>query len=421
MRLQVRKVGDDLHLGRAARKHIENIGNPDASTCDNGAPAANSAVDRYIREICERHIGMIGFGDAWVKRLRSLTAPVAFRHQTATNRPVTRLARSLAALFALAATGPCVGQYAPPAHNRPPPPGISRSSPAEIVEQSDGGTQIERDRPVGYALAEHRRLQRALAAVGPQRNGTVDAYIVTVALDSDPVFGREAREAAKVLARRYNAGGRTLVLAGSDGSAASDLAMGSPHNITAALARVAELMNRDEDVLVLYTTSHGAPFGIVYNDGNEGYGAISPRRLASLLGDLGIKRRVLLISACYSGVFVQPLASPDTAIVTAASAETSSFGCFADNDWTFFGDALINHALRKPTKFAPAVEEARQEIAGWEARDKLEPSRPSLMIGGNVDSWLGPLEARIPATATKPVGRPAAEALAELDRLRQRK
>lgn len=324
---------------------------------------------------------------------------------------MTRLARSLAALLALAATGPCVGQEAAGGD----PGGEDRAAAAA----AETGAQLESGRPVRYALAEHRRLSRSLAALQPGQAGSVEAFVVTVALDSDPVFGREAREAAKVLSRRYNAGGRTLVLAGTDGSGESALPMGSPFNITAALARVAEQMNPGEDVLVLYTTSHGAPYGIAYKDGRMGAGAISPRRLAATLNELGIKRRMLLISACYSGVFIQPLSSPDTAIVTAASSDRTSFGCYSDNDWTFFGDALINHALRKPTKFAPAVEEARKEIAGWEAREKLEPSQPSVLIGGNVDHWLAPLEAGIPPAATRPVGRPAAEALAELDKLRQ--
>ncbi|MFX5602815.1 hypothetical protein ABTD90_19915, partial [Acinetobacter baumannii] len=87
-----------------------------------------------------------------------------------------------------------------------------------------------------------------------------------------------AREAARVLARRYDAAGHTIVLAGSDGTRDSDLPMGSPDNLSAALARVAELMDHDEDVLVLYTTSHGAPLGIVYNDADQGYGVISPNR-----------------------------------------------------------------------------------------------------------------------------------------------
>ena len=84
----------------------------------------------------------------------------------------------------------------------------------------------------------------------------------SIALDSDPVFGREAREAGKVLSRRYDAAGRTLVLAGSDGRGAERAAEGSLHALSLALARIAELMDPDEDVLVLYTTSHGAPFGL---------------------------------------------------------------------------------------------------------------------------------------------------------------
>src|SRR3546814_18008485 len=76
----------------------------------------------------------------------------------------------------------------------------------------------------------------------------------------------------------------------------------------------------------------------------------------------------LLLSACHAGVFVPFLRSPDTAIVTAASADRTSFGCRAQNDWTFFGDALINHALRKPQPLMVAAEEARRLIRTEERR-----------------------------------------------------
>lgn len=334
---------------------------------------------------------------------------------------IRRLARSLAALTALVATGPAFSQaYVPPEHTDAAPL-YSRLNSYEATAAANRATTAERDRDPAWLLAEHRRLTAALATLKPQTKGTVDAYVVAVGTDSDPVFGREAREAGRVLSRRYNAAGRTVTLAMTDGSRPSDLARGSPDNLGATLARVAEVMDKDEDVLILYTTGHGAPIGLAYNDGNEGFGIIGPDWLRRTLDSLGIKRRVLLISACYSGIFIAPLSTPDTAIVTAASSDRTSFGCFSDNDWTFFGDALINHALRKPIKLAPAVEEARQEIAGWEAREKLEPSRPSVMIGGAVDSWLNPLEARIPAGATKPVGRPSAEALTELTKLRKRR
>jgi hypothetical protein len=323
----------------------------------------------------------------------------------------------LAAILALLPASATPQQpYTPPQHTASPPPSIGRSTPEEIVQQADGGTQIERGRPARHALAEHRRLARALATLAPQRKGMIDAYVLSVALDSDPVFGREAREAGRVLARRYDAAGRALTLGGTEGSTPSLLPMGSPANIEAALARIAELMDPAEDVLVLYVTSHGAPFGIVYNDGNEGYGAISPRRLARLLDEFGIHRRLLIVSACYSGVFVPVLSGPQTAIVSAASSDRSSFGCVAENDWTFFGDALINRALRKPQPLGPAVTEAVALIDGWERRGKLKPSLPQQSMGAEVQTWLTPLEARMPRAATQPVGRPSIDSLDELQR-----
>ncbi len=315
------------------------------------------------------------------------------------------------ALLALPAASAQQQPYTPPKHTAPPPPGIARSTPEEVVQQADGGTQIERDRPATYALAEHRRLTRALGTLLPQRKGVVDAYVLSVALDSDPVFGREAREAGKVLARRYDAVGRTITLGGSDGKAPSPLPMGSPANLEAALARIAEVMDEQEDVLVLYATSHGAPFGVVYNDGNEGFGAISPRRLAALLRAHGIERRLLIISACYSGVFVPPLSGPQSAVFSAAASDRSSFGCAAENDWTFFGDALVNRALRKPQPLEAAVTAAIAKIATWETRGKLKPSLPQQSIGVEVQAWLKPLEARMPKVATAPVGKPSVDSL----------
>jgi hypothetical protein len=310
----------------------------------------------------------------------------------------------IAALVATAA----VAQEMPPVHTEGSPL-FGGASPELVQALADGGVSIERGMTPARRLAEHRRLEASLAALKPQRPGVVDAYVLTIALDSDPVFAREAREAGRVLAARYDAAGRALTLAGADGKGGPALAMGSPAAIDAALARIAELMDRSEDVLVLYTTSHGAPLGLAYNDGDQGYGAISPTRLWTVLSELGIGNRLLLVSACYSGVFVPMLQSDTTAIVTASSADRSSFGCQAENDWTFFGDALVNRALRKRQPLATAAAEAQATIAGWERREKLDASRPQVAVGAGATRWLAALEARMPATNGAPVGRPAVE------------
>ena len=62
----------------------------------------------------------------------------------------------------------------------------------------------------------------------------------------------------------------------------------------------------------------------------------------------GFGNRLVMIQACFSGQFVPALASPGTVVITAASADKPSFGCDPGNDWTLFGDALVNRALREP-------------------------------------------------------------------------
>lgn len=317
-----------------------------------------------------------------------------------------KLFAGLALALAISAATP--QGYQPPRHSGQLSPLFANASPQEVQRRADTGTQIERDRAPAAELEEHRKLDRALRALGAQRNGTVDAYVVSIALDSDPVFGREARAAADVLARRYNAAGRTITLAGTDGRRSSDLPRGAPDTLAVALARIAELMNRNEDALVLYTTSHGQPFGLYYNDADSGFGAISPTRLRAMLDGLGIRNRLLILSACYAGVFVPVLQSPTTAIVTAAAADRTSFGCQAENDWTFFGDAMINQALRRPQPLAAAFTQASALVREWEARYRLNASQPQLAVGAGA-GWLAALERRIPQAATRPVGRPAVE------------
>jgi hypothetical protein len=98
-------------------------------------------------------------------------------------------------------------------------------------------------------------------------------------------------------------------------------------------------------------------------------------------------------------------------VLSAASSSRTSFGCVSENDWTFFGDAMINHALRKPQPIAAAFTEARALVGDWEARGRLIPSDPQASVGAGAARWLTPLEARMPKVATASVGRPAVEAL----------
>ncbi|MEM8725136.1 MAG: C13 family peptidase [Pseudomonadota bacterium] len=301
---------------------------------------------------------------------------------------------------------PSVNPNQPPPHTLPFPNLATGENREEALASFALGPQMHRGRSASEIIEQRRKLDAELAKLQPQRPGTVDAYVLAIALDSDPVFAREAREAGRVLARRYDGAGRTLTLAGPDGQR-NDLPQGSIDALIVSLAKIAEVMDTNEDVLVLYSTSHGLDLGLAYHYGDTGYGILSPERFRSVLEELGIERRILILSACYSGVFISEIASPDTAIMTAAASNRTSFGCEAENDWTFYGDAMINRALRKPQSLSDAARDAGRSVAKWESERRLLASLPQTVIGNGVAEWLRELEARMPQTATEPVGRPA--------------
>jgi hypothetical protein len=279
---------------------------------------------------------------------------------------------------------------------------LAASAPAQFAQPGiqPSPTQVAED---------HRRIMGALDGLKPQRPDTVDAYVIVAALDTDPVFGREAREAGRVLASRFDAVGRTIVLAEDEGDQHADAA-GTPQHLELALARAAALMDRNEDVLVLYTTSHGTPrAGLNYQDPSRGTGIIGPAQFAATLDQHGLQNRLIILQSCFSGQFIPVLATPRTVVVTAASAMHPSFGCSAGNDWTFFGHALINLALRKPDSFARQFRRAYVTINGWEQKLGIEPSNPQISIGGDTAGWLAALDARASKIESAPVGRPPSE------------
>jgi hypothetical protein len=269
--------------------------------------------------------------------------------------------------------------------------------------------QAQQAQIAAVSTSDEERFAKALQALQPQRPGVVDAYVVVAALDTDPVFGREAREAARVLASRFDAKGRTLVLATDEGSDLAD-ASGSPQHLAGAIRRQAELMDKDEDVLVLYTTSHGSPHqGLNYRDPARGAATIAPEQLARLLNEAGAKNRLIILQACYAGQFIPSLAGPRTIVATAAAAMNSSFGCSAGNDWTFFGYALIDLAMRQPDTFVRQFRRAYVNILGWEKKLGFHPSNPQISVGSETAGWMAALDTRAPKTPSASVGKPPSE------------
>jgi hypothetical protein len=128
---------------------------------------------------------------------------------------------------------------------------------------------------------------------------------------------------------------------------------------------------------LLYLTSHGLPQGALV--GEE---IMSPAFAARMVDNAcGKKPTVVVISACYSGVFVNRLAAPNRMVLTAARPDRSSFGCGESDTYPYF-DACVLESL--PTvKTFPALGRAAQGcVAKRETAERLSPpSEPQMNVG----------------------------------------
>ena len=238
------------------------------------------------------------------------------------------------------------------------------------------------------------RIDEALDKLEPQRPGVTDLYYVGFAGDANQrVFRRESLLGERVFADRLGTGPRSLELI-NDLRERETFPLATQVSLRYSLSQIGEAMDPNEDVLVLLLTSHGSrEGGVSVRNGVSYVGSrdLPPNDLRSALDDAGIRWRIVIVSACYSGVFVEPLKTDTTMILTAADSQHTSFGCADDRDLTYFGEAFLQDALPKAASLAAAFQSAREAIAEREKKENLTPSNPQMWVGASMKKKLAEL------------------------------
>jgi cytochrome c oxidase subunit IV len=245
----------------------------------------------------------------------------------------------------------------------------------------------------GLLYDQPARIAAAVARVKSAPPGEPAAYFVGFAGDGDQaVFRREALFAAQVFGERFGAQQRSVLLI-NDVEDRDSYPLATVSGLSQTLKLLAGRMNPEEDVLVLFLTSHGSDEGLEVQNGSLPLGQLAPEDLGEALDDSGIRWRVIVISACYAGVFMDALKSDTTAIVTASDAEHSSFGCDDDRELTWFGEAFLKDSLPGSDTLADAFRKASGLIASREQDEHEVHSNPLIYIGPLMRAKLEGLEA----------------------------
>ncbi|WP_374089102.1 C13 family peptidase [Methylomicrobium lacus] len=236
-------------------------------------------------------------------------------------------------------------------------------------------------------------LDDTLNRLRPERKKHVDLFYVGFAgFATEDVFAIEADYIKRLFDGRFGTSGHSVNLV-NHLDTLDDTPLATATNLEVALKGIGRIMNRDEDVLFLYLTSHGGSdhtlavefWPLPLHD-------LTPERLKAMLDQAGIKWRVIVVSACYSGGFVDALKGPNTLVATAAAADRTSFGCGSESDFTYFGEAVFKEQLQNRFSLISAFKDAAVSIAKREQREQLEASKPQLSVGPSIAPHLAVLE-----------------------------
>jgi hypothetical protein len=310
--------------------------------------------------------------------------------------------RRLAAVFVLSLAAGALAAAVLLRHHVPPAPISAHAAvatPAPIAHAPDDDSDADADSgndwpddadtPEQVIYAQPRMLREAVARLAPRNAGKPNLYFIGFAGDGEEdVFRNEAEYAQRLFARRFAATGHELLLVNNPATL-SRYPLATLTNLETAVDAVAEKMDRDDDILFLLLTSHGTEDHLLYVAMDPlPLDSIAPEDLADLFDKVKIRHKVIVISACYSGGFIDALKDGATMIVTAARADRSSFGCGSDSDITDFGRAFLVEGLNHNDTFTGAFAEANKLVDAWETRDHEEHSQPQLVTTPAIEAQL---------------------------------
>jgi hypothetical protein len=247
------------------------------------------------------------------------------------------------------------------------PPSVAESlffdQRRQIDEAVDGMTVNERDAPAVFFVG--------FAGVADQR-----------------VFAEEIKLAVRVVNGKFSLSNRRLLLI-NDRRDLNGFPIASASGLAYALHAVAQKMDPERDILFLALSSHGSEDAVLsVANGSLPLEQLTDVDLETALKESGIKRRIIVISACYAGAFIKPLQNKDTIVIAAAAADRTSFGCSDDRDMTYFGEAFYRDALPGAKTLQEAFESAKASIALREEKEHETPSEPQAFFGGAISAVL---------------------------------
>jgi len=219
-------------------------------------------------------------------------------------------------------------------------------------------------------------LDKSIGQLKESDSLTPELYSLVIAGDgTQEVFRRESIYLKNNFLNEYSL--QTIYLTNSRRNV-DEAPIATVTSIEKSLMALSQMMDQDKDILFLYLTSHGRENKISLKHEGISLEAIQAQTLADMLDKTNIKWKVIVLSACYSGSFIDELSNDHTLVITSAAHDKTSFGCSDNNQFTYFGEAFFKEALPKSRSFVEAFEKSKILISQWEREQEYDESLPQI-------------------------------------------
>jgi len=222
-------------------------------------------------------------------------------------------------------------------------------------------------------------MDRALDDLEDERPGISDLYFVGFAPDARrPGFVADVVAAQRTMDERWHTKGRSVVLVNSPLTVA-ERPFATITNLREVLLQIGDLIDADDDVVMVYLTGSSTRNHALaaVNPPLELVG-LSPQGLKQLLDAAGIRWRIVVVSTCYAGAWVDALQDDETAVIASSGSDVRGSDCGGGVAASSFGEAFFTEAMRRNDDLALAFDAARKGLARSHAPEPVMSIGPSI-------------------------------------------
>jgi hypothetical protein len=237
--------------------------------------------------------------------------------------------------------------------------------------------------------AQQFMLDRAIDQLAEERPGVTDLYFVAFAPDARRAgFVADVDAAQRTMDERWDTQGRSVVLVNSPATVA-ERPFASITHLRQVLLEIGDLIDTDDDVVMVYVTGNsGAEHTLTAVNPPLELAALSPQGLKQLLDAANIRWRIIVVSTCEAGAWIDALKDDETLVIASSSASVRGAECAGSLRPGAFASAFFGDAMRRSDDIRAAFELARKQLVTQHAAE------PVMYVGAAIAEQLKSLRQR---------------------------